>query len=205
MSSAGTGRGETRGRAIISVYDKTDVVEMGRFLSEIGLELLSSGGTATVLERAGLDVRRISEATGFPELLDGRVKTLHPFIHAGVLARLEREEDAAALQTHGIVPVRWVVVNLYPFEEALSKRQSEAEQLEFIDIGGPTLLRAGAKNFRNVVVVDDPQEYPLVQQEYYNSGEITLATRRRLAAQVFRRMKKYDGAVADYLSAEREI
>ncbi|MFP4266420.1 MAG: IMP cyclohydrolase [Spirochaetaceae bacterium] len=190
----------TGNRALLSVYNKSGIVECARFLSEIGLELVSSGGTAAALREARLPVQEVSKITGFPELLDGRVKTLHPVVHAGILARREREDDIEALAQHGITPVDWVVVNLYPFEEELSRPKSESAQLEFIDIGGPTLLRAAAKNFRSVVVVTDPRDYEPLQREWREEGEISVETRRRLAQRVFDRTAEYDGSVAAYLS-----
>ncbi|MFO7850631.1 MAG: hypothetical protein R6V67_11785 [Spirochaetia bacterium] len=197
MKSAGN-------RALLSVYNKKGIVECARFLSGIGLDLVSSGGTASVIKEANLPVREVSEITGFPELLEGRVKTLHPVVHSGVLARREREDDMEAISGHGIKPVDWVVVNLYPFEEELSRPKSESEQLEFIDIGGPTLLRAAAKNFRSVVVVIDPEDYAPLQQEWRRYGGISEETRRGLAQKVFRRTAAYDAAVADYFSSRIE-
>ena len=192
----------SRPRALLSVYDKSGIVEMAGFLAGLGLELVSSGGTAAHLREAGLEVRDVSDVTGFPEILDGRVKTLHPAIHGGVLARGERKEDLQTIAELDIAPVQWVVVNLYPFIEELGTPKDEAAQLEFIDIGGPALLRAAAKNFRSVVVLCDPSDYGAVRREWAEGGEIFLQSRRRLAAKVFRLTSAYDEAVAGYLEGE---
>ncbi len=194
----------SRPRALLSVYEKAGIVEMAAFLTGLGLELVSSGGTAAHLRRAGMEVRDVSEITGFPEILDGRVKTLHPAIHGGVLARSEREEDLQTIAELDIAPVRWVIVNLYPFVEELRRPKEEAAQLEFIDIGGPTLLRAAAKNFRSVVVICDPADYREIRREREERGEISPQSRRRLAAKVFRLTSAYDKAVAGYLKGEGE-
>jgi phosphoribosylaminoimidazolecarboxamide formyltransferase/IMP cyclohydrolase len=191
-----------KSRAILSVYDKRGISGMGRFLAAEGLELVSSGGTAAALKEEGMDVRTVSEITGFPELLDGRVKTLHPVIHAGILARLDHDGDRRALADHGVVPVSWVVVNLYPFTKALEQRLDESEQIEFIDIGGPTLLRAAAKNYRHVVAVCDPADYPDLQEQWRREGEIPMERRRQLAQKVFETVSGYDLAVARYLSGQ---
>src|SRR3954449_553967 len=147
-------------RALLSVSDKTGVVDLGRGLAERGFELVSTGGTARVLADAGLAVTGVSELTGFPEMMDGRVKTLHPALHGGILARRDRADDLAALDTHGLGLVDVVVVNLYPFVKAASNPAPRFDALvEEIDIGGPSLVRAAAKNFRGVLVVVDPADY----------------------------------------------
>jgi phosphoribosylaminoimidazolecarboxamide formyltransferase/IMP cyclohydrolase len=189
-----------RPRAILSVYDKTGAAELARFFTESGMEILSSGGTAARLRAAGLEVTPVDEVSGFPELLDGRVKTLHPAVHAGILARRAVEEDMAALDTHGIAPVDWVAVNLYPFAQALEAKERGARLREFIDIGGPTLLRAAAKNYTDVVVLCDPADYSPVMEEYRQSGKVSNATRRRLAEKVFSLTAGYDRLIADHIA-----
>ncbi len=164
-------------RAILSVSDKTGLADLGRGLAALGVELVSTGGTATALAAAGLPVVGVSDVTGFPEMMDGRVKTLHPAIHAGILARRTRPDDLEAIARHGITPVDLVVVNLYPFAKAAENPATPFDALvEEIDIGGPSLVRAAAKNFRDVLVVVDPADYPQVLGQ--------LARRRRTRARV---------------------
>jgi phosphoribosylaminoimidazolecarboxamide formyltransferase / IMP cyclohydrolase len=184
-------------RALISVYDKAGVAEFARGLVELGFELVSSGGTATALEEAGLTVTKVEELTGFPELLDGRVKTLHPRVHAGILARRDRSDDLADLEEHSIEPFDLVCVNLYPFELAVDRPElDEAGLIEMIDVGGPALLRAAAKNFASVTVVVRPQDCGTVLEELRaDSGTTTLELRRRLAATAFARSAVYDAAI----------
>ena len=161
----------------MSVSDKTGLVELGRGLAALGVELVSTGGTATALAAAGLPVVGVSDVTGFPEMMDGRVKTLHPAIHAGILARRSRPDDLEAIGRHGITPVDLVVVNLYPFAKAAQNPDTPFDALvEEIDIGGPSLVRAAAKNFRDVLVVVDPADYPQVLEQ--------LAAQRRSGARV---------------------
>jgi phosphoribosylaminoimidazolecarboxamide formyltransferase/IMP cyclohydrolase len=158
-------------RAILSVSDKTGLADFGRGLADLGVELVSTGGTATALAAAGLPVVGVSEVTGFPEMMDGRVKTLHPAIHAGILARRSRPDDLAAIARHGITPVDLVVVNLYPFATAAQNPDTPFDALvEEIDIGGPSLVRAAAKNFRDVLVVVDPADYPTVLEQMARPG-----------------------------------
>jgi len=185
-------------RALISVYDKTDVVAFGRGLAELGCELVSSGGTASALEEGGLDVTRVEDLTGFPEMLGGRVKTLHPRVHAGILARREQEEDLAALAEQGIELFDIVCVNLYPFELAVDRPElAEDELIELIDIGGPAMLRAAAKSFASVVAVCRPQDYDLVLSDVRaRQGASSDELRRRLAAVAFARTAAYDSAIA---------
>ncbi|HKX47948.1 MAG TPA: bifunctional phosphoribosylaminoimidazolecarboxamide formyltransferase/IMP cyclohydrolase [Gaiellaceae bacterium] len=184
-------------RALISVYDKSGLAEFASGLVELGFELVSSGGTATALAEAGLTVTKVEELTGFPELLDGRVKTLHPRIHAGILARHDRSDDLSALEEHSIEPFDLVCVNLYPFELAVDRPElDEAGLIEMIDVGGPALLRAAAKNFASVTVVVRPQDYgPVLEELRADSGETTLELRRRLAATAFARSAVYDAAI----------
>src|SRR5919108_2675570 len=161
----------TNMRAILSVSDKTGLADLGAGLAALGVELVSTGGTAKALTPAGLPVVGISDVTGFPEMMDGRVKTLHPNIHAGILARRDRPDDLGALARHGITPVDLVVVNLYPFANAAAKLETPFDDLvEEIDIGGPSLVRAAAKNFRDVLVVVDPADYPALLDQLHRPG-----------------------------------
>jgi phosphoribosylaminoimidazolecarboxamide formyltransferase/IMP cyclohydrolase len=187
-------------RALLSVSDKTGLVEFARGLADLGVELISTGGTRKTLAEAGLAVREVSEVTGFPEILDGRVKTLHPKIHGGILARRDDPEHQAALRAHGIGPIDLVVCNLYPFEATLSRSGSTHEQIvENIDIGGPSMLRSAAKNYEDVAVLTDPAQYAEVLREMReHQGALTLATRQRLAAAAFARTAAYDRAIRAY-------
>jgi phosphoribosylaminoimidazolecarboxamide formyltransferase/IMP cyclohydrolase len=185
------------------VHDKTGVVELARSLHALGVELLSTGGTASALRGAGIPVREVSELTEFPELLGGRVKTLHPRIHGGILARRDRPEDLAALERYGILPIDLVVVTLYPFEAVAGRDgAAPAEVLEHIDIGGPAMIRAAAKNHASVAVLTDPAQYPAVVAELQASGgALSEATRARLAREAFARTAAYDAAIASYFEA----
>jgi phosphoribosylaminoimidazolecarboxamide formyltransferase / IMP cyclohydrolase len=190
-------------RALLSVSDKTGLVEFARGLADLGVALLSTGGTAKALAAAGLEVTEIDAYTGFPEMLDGRVKTLHPKVHAGILARRDSSEHAATLAAHGIPPIDLVVVNLYPFRETIAKAGCTlAEAIENIDIGGPALVRAAAKNYAGVGVVVDPEDYDALLHELKtNGGSLTAATRFGLAQKAFSHTAAYDGAISNYLSA----
>ncbi|QXD14860.1 bifunctional phosphoribosylaminoimidazolecarboxamide formyltransferase/IMP cyclohydrolase [Rhodocaloribacter litoris] len=189
-------------RALLSVYDKTGLVDFARRLHGHGIELLSTGGTARVLREAGLPVRDVSELTGYPEILDGRVKSLHPAVHGGLLARRNDPDDQAELAGHGIQPIDLVVVNLYPFEAATAGDDvSDAVAVEHIDIGGPAMVRAAAKNFFFVGVVTSPEDYAAVAGELEaHGGRLSLATRRRLAHRAFAHTAAYDRAVAAYFA-----
>ena len=192
-------------RALLSVYDKRGLIELSRGLTELGFELLASGGTARALSQAGLPVIPVDEVTGFPEILGGRVKTLHPAIHGGILAR-RTPEHLAELSMHGIVPIELVVCNLYPFTETVRQPGvTEAQAVEEIDIGGVTLLRAAAKNFESVTVVCDPADYEKVLTAL-RSDTLSLEERRRLALKAFRHTAAYDAAIAAWLTGlvERE-
>ena len=191
-------------RALVSVHDKTGVVEFAGSLAALGVEILSTGGTATLLRKSGVPVRDVSDVTGFPEMLDGRVKTLHPKIHGGILARRDAAADVDALEKHGILPIDLVVVALYPFEATVARSSvTLAEALERIDVGGPAMVRAAAKNHASVGVVTDPSQYPRVLDELRaNGGALSEATRARLAQEAFRRTAEYDAAIASYLSSE---
>ena len=184
-------------RAILSVSDKAGLVELGRGLSSLGVELVSTGGTATALAAAGLPVVSVSDVTGFPEMMDGRVKTLHPAIHAGILARRSRLDDLEAIARLGITPVDLVVVNLYPFAKAAQNPETPFDALvEEIDIGGPSLVRAAAKNFRDVLVVVDPADYPAVLDQLARTGGPQLEFRFRLMQKAFEHTGMYDSMIA---------
>ena len=188
-------------RALLSVSDKTGLADFARFLVQRGITLLSTGGTARHLREAGLAVTDVSAVTGFPEILDGRVKTLHPAVHGGLLARRDLPEHLAAIAEHGIETIDLVIVNLYPFAAtAADPSKSLEEVVEQIDIGGPSMLRSAAKNFDAVTVVTNPADYATVQAEIVAHGDTTAATRRRLAAQVFVHTSGYDAAIANYLT-----
>src|SRR5215208_397119 len=190
-------------RALISVSNKNGVAEFARELYEIGFEIISTGGTARTLAEAQIPVVPVSKVTGAPEMLGGRVKTLHPKIHGGILADLEDPAQVVELVDHDIGPIDLVCVNLYPFEETVADGASEKETLEQIDIGGPAMLRAAAKNFRSVVVVPSPSFYKEVASEL-ELGEVALETRRRLALETFRRTAGYDEAIAGWLTERTE-
>src|SRR5690606_6415793 len=185
-------------RALISVSDKTGVVELARALADMKWELLSTGGTAKLLRDAGLPVRDVSEVTRHPEMMDGRVKTLHPAVHAGILARRERADDMRALEEHGYDPIDMVVVNLYPFHEAVAAGSELSRAMEKVDIGGPTMLRAAAKNHAALLAVVDPGDYSRVI-EALRSGDAA-ELRRELAAKVFAHTAAYDAAIAAYFA-----
>jgi phosphoribosylaminoimidazolecarboxamide formyltransferase/IMP cyclohydrolase len=189
-------------RALLSVSDKTGLVDFARALASAGYELISTGGTAKALRDAGLTVADISDVTGFPEMLDGRVKTLHPKVHGGLLFLRDNAEHRAQAQAHAIEPIDLVVVNLYPFEQTIAKPGVTLEHaIENIDIGGPSMLRSAAKNYRSVTVITDPADYAVVAGEIATQGDTTLPTRERLAAKVFRTTGYYDALIANYLAS----
>jgi phosphoribosylaminoimidazolecarboxamide formyltransferase/IMP cyclohydrolase len=192
-------------RALLSVSDKTGIVDLARALSRHGVEILSTGGTARLLSGAGLTVREVSSYTGFPEIMDGRVKTLHPKIHGGLLGR--RGVDDAVMALHQISPIDLLVVNLYPFAETVAKPNcGYAEAIEHIDIGGPAMLRAAAKNHESVSVVVDPADYAALLEELASQeGCTSLALRSRLAAKAFAHTARYDTMVASYLAAQHQV
>ena len=192
-------------RALISVSDKTGLVPFAQILAQAGMEIISTGGTAKTLRDAGLAVKDISEHTGFPEMLDGRVKTLHPKVHGGLLFIRGNATHEAAVKAHDITPIDLVVVNLYPFEQTVAKPNVTLhEAIENIDIGGPSMLRSAAKNHESVTVVVDPLDYAEVAKEISASGNTTLELRRKLEAKVFARTAAYDGAIAAHLQKEFE-
>jgi phosphoribosylaminoimidazolecarboxamide formyltransferase/IMP cyclohydrolase len=190
-------------RALVSVSDKTGLVELARALTGFGVELISTGGTRKALADAGLAVRDIAEVTGFPEILDGRVKTLHPRVHAGILAVRDNPQHAATLADQQIAPIDLVVCNLYPFEATLARTGSSHEEIvENIDVGGPSMVRAAAKNYHDVAIVTDPVQYAALLDELRtHQGATTLALRERLAATAFGRTAAYDRAIAGYFAS----
>ncbi len=192
-------------RAIISVSDKTQIAEFAQSLAELGVEIISTGGTRNHLEQAGILVRDITKYTRFPEMMDGRVKTLHPKVFGGILARRGNAEDLAAMAEHDIESIDLVVVNLYPFQQTIDKPGTqEAEAIEQIDIGGPSLVRAAAKNHAHVTVVTDIDQYQQVLDEIRQDGGTRLATRKHLAAAAFRHTAEYDLAIAEYCESRWE-
>jgi phosphoribosylaminoimidazolecarboxamide formyltransferase/IMP cyclohydrolase len=193
-------------RALISVSDKAGVVEFAKALADLGVEILSTGGTATALRKAGVAVKDVSEFTGFPEMLDGRVKTLHPKVHAGLLHLRDNAEHQATMKKHGLTPIDLVCVNLYPFQATVAKKGvTFDEAIENIDIGGPTMLRSAAKNHKFVTVVTDPNDYARVLEAIRaNGGNTTPALRVELAQKVYAQQALYDGAIAQYLAQHVE-
>lgn len=190
-------------RALISVWDKTGIVEFSRALAEQGVEIISTGGTFSLLQKEGVPVIGISDVTGFPEILDGRVKTLHPAVHSGLLAIRDNEEHQRKMEELGLSYIDLVVVNLYPFQQTIANPDVEYEvAVENIDIGGPTMLRSAAKNHAFVTVVVDAGDYGAVLEELQAGGDTTLETRKRLAAKVFRHTGAYDALIGDYLSKQ---
>ena len=188
-------------RVLISLSDKSGAVEFAKELDSFGVEFLSTGGTAKILRDAGLTVRDVSEYTGFPEMLDGSVKTLHPKIHGALLALRSNSEHVETMKKHDIEPIDMIVVNLYPFKETISKPGCTFEDaIENIDIGGPAMLRSASKNFQTVTVVIDPADYPVVIETMKkNNGEVGADLNLRLAYKVFRTTSEYDKMIADYL------
>lgn len=187
-------------RAIISVSDKSGVVPFAKGLAQMGVEILSTGGTAKTLREQGISVTDISDYTGFPEMLDGRVKTLHPKVHGGLLGQRSKSKHLHEMKENGILPIDLVAVNLYPFEATVAKEGCSLEEaIENIDIGGPTMLRSAAKNYPDVTVVVDPNDYDVVLSELKERGEIPIETNFRLAKKVFQHTARYDGAISNYL------
>ena len=190
-------------RAILSVTDKSGLLEFAEKLQEFGVEVLSTGGTARMLREGGVAVQDVSDFTGFPEMLDGRVKTLHPKVHAGILAQRHNPDHMKTMAAHHLKVIDMVVVNLYAFENTVAREDCTLEEaVENIDIGGPTMLRAAAKNYRDVAVVVDPGDYgSIIKEMKANDGQISLETRFRLAKKVYRLTHDYDGAITRYLEA----
>ncbi len=190
-------------RALLSVSNKAGLVEFGRFLAAAGVEILSTGGTAHALREAGVPVKDVSEHTGFPEILDGRVKTLVPQVHGGLLGRRDLAEHLAQMDRHGIAPIDLVAVNLYPFEATVAQGASFDDCIENIDIGGPAMIRSAAKNHAAVAVLTEPAHFEQVQAEIEAEGGTTLATRRRLAAEAYARTAAYDAAIAGWFALQQ--
>jgi len=188
-------------RGIISVTDKAGVVDFASSLSKFGVQILSTGGTARALRDGGISVMDISQYTGFPEMLDGRVKTLHPKVHGGLLGMRDNPEHVSMMKEHGIENIDLLVVNLYQFEKTVAKEGVTIEEaIENIDIGGPAMLRSSAKNFKDVTVIVDPLDYdPVLKEMEELGGATSLKTRFRLARKVFQLTHKYDGAISQYL------
>lgn len=188
-------------RAIISLSDKTGILDFAPELQSFGVEILSTGGTAKALRESGLKVRDVSEYTGFPEMLDGRVKTLHPKVHGGLLGIRDNPAHAQKMKEHGIKPIDMVVINLYPFESTVARPSCTLEEaIENIDIGGPSMLRAGAKNYPYVTVIVDPADYkPILEEMKRSGGAVSKETNFRLAKKVYQLTARYDKAIAGYL------
>ena len=186
-------------RALISVFDKDGVLDFAKFLVSKDVEIVSTGGTYRYLKENGIDVIEINEVTNFPEMLDGRVKTLHPLVHAGILAIRDNKEHMDTLKSRDIQTIDYVVVNLYPFFEKVKEDLTFEEKVEFIDIGGPTMLRAAAKNFQDVVVISNKEDYKVIMEEIESNGEASLKTKKKLAGKVFNLMSAYDAAIANFM------
>ena len=190
-------------RALISVSDKSNLESFGSFLAERGIEILSTGGSARALRDAGIEVREVSDYTGFPEMMDGRVKTLHPRVHGGILALRNAADHREAMDKHGIAAIDMVVVSLYPFEETVAKGAPFADCIENIDIGGPAMIRSAAKNHVHVTVIVDPADYQAVADDIAaNAGAVDPDLRRRLAAKAYARTGAYDAAIASWFAGE---
>ena len=188
------------GRALISLTDKAGIEDFASSLASLGIEILSTGGTAAKIREAGIDVTDVSDFTGFPEMLDGRVKTLHPKVHGGILHQRSNEDHKQQCAEHGIKPIDLIAVNLYAFEKTIADPNcSLGDAIENIDIGGPTMLRASAKNFHDVTVIVDPVDYPQVLKEIREKGNTTLETRFKLAVKVFALTSEYDTAIINWL------
>ena len=190
-------------RALLSVSDKTGIVELGKFLSNNGVEIISTGGTMKALREAGVPVTYVSDVTGFPEIMDGRVKTLNPKIHGAILAVRSNPEHMKALADHNITPIDLVVVNLYPFRETIAKPGvTEAEAIENIDIGGPAMVRASAKNFKDVVIVTYPRRYAQLMEMLDKNGDVDQHTRKELAFEAFSHTAEHDTMISEYLKKQ---
>ena len=188
-------------RALISVSNKDGVVELAKRLHSAGVEIISTGGTMKAIKEAGIPVTYVSDVTGFPEIMDGRVKTLNPYIHGGILSVRDNQEHLTQMQEHSIKGIDLVVVNLYPFKETIAKPNVElAEAIENIDIGGPAMIRAAAKNFKFVTIVTNPARYEEVAAQVEASGEVADSLRLQLAQEAFAHTADYDTAIKDYLA-----
>ncbi len=188
-------------RALVSAWDKTGIVELCKILHNNGIEIVSTGGTAAILRENNIPVIKVSDCTGFPEILNGRVKTLHPKIHGAILADRSKEEHLSELSKHSIVPIDIVICNLYPFEKVTaSPGVTIAEAVEHIDIGGVTLLRAAAKNHKDIVILYDSSDYDVLLQALANSKDVSQQDRVKLASKAFKRTASYDSAIESYFS-----
>ena len=192
-------------RALLSVSDKTGIVELGKALADLGIEIISTGGTMRTLKEAGVPVMAVQDVTGFPEMMDGRVKTLHPKIHGAILAVRDNPSHVQDMEDHGITPIDLVVVNLYPFQQTIAKPGvTLAEAIENIDIGGPCMVRASAKNNKYVAIVTNPAKYGEIIDILKKDGQFTDAYRLELAREAFQHTAQYDTAIAAYLSEQVE-
>ncbi|KOA21190.1 bifunctional purine biosynthesis protein PurH [Clostridium homopropionicum DSM 5847] len=191
-------------RALISVFDKEGILDLAKFLVNRGVEVISTGGTYRHLKENNIPVTEVNEVTGFDEILDGRVKTLHPIIHGGILAIRENPKHMETIQNKGIEPIDMVVVNLYPFFEKVKEDLEFEEKVEFIDIGGPTMIRAASKNFKDVIVLTDTKDYKNVMEQIETNGDVDYNTRKRLAGKVFNLMSAYDAAISNFLLEDEE-
>ena len=190
-------------RALLSVSDKTGIVEFAKKLNEAGVEIISTGGTMKAIKEAGIPVMYVSDVTGFPEIMDGRVKTLNPYIHGGILAVRENEEHVAAMKEHKITGIDMVVVNLYPFRQTIAKPDvTQADAIENIDIGGPAMIRAAAKNFKFVTVVVNPSRYDEIAADVAKDGGVKDELRLQLAQEAFHHTASYDDCIQDYLAKQ---
>ena len=187
-------------RALISVFDKTGVADFAKALAALGIDLVSTGGTHKLIAGTGATVRDIADLTGFPEMMDGRVKTLHPKVHGGLLAVRDNPEHRAAMDAHDIGPIDLVVVNLYPFEETIARGASYDETIENIDIGGPAMIRSAAKNHAYVTVIVDPTDYPMVLDSIRQTGGVPYETRQKLAAKAYARTAAYDAVISNWFA-----
>src|SRR3712207_5366705 len=189
-------------RALISVYDKQGILELSSFLQSMGVEIISTGGTYKYLKDNNIMVKEVSKVTGFDEILDGRVKTLHPAIHGGILAKRNNKQHMDTIKEKNISSIDMVIVNLYPFFDKVNEDLSLDEKMEFVDIGGPTMIRAAAKNFKDVIVVTDTDDYLDIKNQIKEHKDVDLKTRRKLAGKVFNLMSAYDGAISNFLIEE---
>jgi len=190
-------------RALISLSDKSGIIPFAKKLNDSGVSILSTGGTAKLLRDNGIDATEVSDYTGFPEMMDGRVKTLHPKIHGALLGLRDNPEHIEAMQKHGIIPIDMVVINLYPFQQTISRGCTLDEAIENIDIGGPAMLRSSAKNYKYVTVIIDPKDYDTVLSEMeLNDGCVSEETNFRLAIKVFELTSQYDSMIATYLQEQ---
>lgn len=194
----------TMKRALISVYDKTDIVYFARELSKMGIEIISTDGTLETLKEARIqNVKNVSEVTDFPVILEGRVKTEHPMLMGGILARRDKKEHMKDLESHRIEPVDFVVCNLYPFEGVTAQGADLNTALETIDIGGPNMIRAAAKNFENVIVIVHPHRYTQILSEYKKKGNLSYETRKTLAVEAFKETARYDTVIHTFLQQKK--